>query len=457
MAEAEQRKRELDDGEPGDDQQPAAKAPRRNRWGDGPSAAAPAAAANGVPAAAANGVAASLPSLAGSVQAAKELAKEALAKAQRAAEVQKAISAQMGSLVGLPAGTGLQPKQAPQTVRLDAQGRLLDEQGKVMKNSARPHSSMMVNQNNARNALLATEAPPDISQSKYYDPHMRMPGESRDKRKSRAFNFVSEGSWSQRGDDLRAKAAVELMLAEKDKKSKTKMPKHLQAAAAAVSKGDEHATLGMLPLWGGGGGAGAGGADGAAGSSSGGAAGSSAAVARATAVSGATLKQKLAEVPAVEWWDLPLLRGNSYAGAPGNALEANLMLEIVTHYVEHPVPVEPPAEPPAPPPQPLPLTKRERKKLRTQRRLAAEKERQDQIRCGLMPPPPPKVKISNLMQAMKDDAVADPSAMEAKVRRARALPPPQSVVPSRAPHLARAWLRLSRALLPRLLLAPCMA
>ena len=92
------------------------------------------------------------------------------------------------------------------------------------------------------------------------------------------------------------------------------------------------------------------------------------------------------------------------------------MLEIVTHYVEHPVPVEPPAEPPAPPPQPLPLTKRERKKLRTQRRLAAEKERQDQIRCGLMPPPPPKVKISNLMQAMKDDAVADPSAMEAKVR-----------------------------------------
>jgi hypothetical protein len=93
-----------------------------------------------------------------------------------------------------------------------------------------------------------------------------------------------------------------------------------------------------------------------------------------------------------------------------------VMLEIVTHYVEHPVPVEPPAEPPPPPPQPLPLTKRERKKLRTQRRLAAEKERQDQIRCGLMPPPPPKVKISNLMQAMKDDAVADPSAMEAKVR-----------------------------------------
>ena len=68
-------------------------------------------------------------------------------------------------------------------------------------------------------------------------------------------------------------------------------------------------------------------------------------------------------------------------------------------YVEHPIPIEPPAEPAQPPPQPMPLTKRERKKLRTQRRLAAEKEKQDQIRCGLMAPPPPKVKISNLMQA----------------------------------------------------------
>ena len=121
-------------------------------------------------------------------------------------------------------------------------------------------------------------------------------------------------------------------------------------------------------------------------------------------------------VPAVEWWDMPLLRGASYTAAPGNALEANMMLEIVTHYVELPIPVEPPTEPAAPPPQLLPLTKRERKKLRTQRRLAAGKERQDQIRCGLRAPPPPKVKISNLMQAMKDDAVADPSAMEAKVR-----------------------------------------
>ena len=93
-----------------------------------------------------------------------------------------------------------------------------------------------------------------------------------------------------------------------------------------------------------------------------------------------------------------------------------LLKDKITPFVEHPVPVEPPAEAPPPPPQPLPLTKRERKKLRTQRRAEAEREKQDQVRTGLMAPPEPKVKISNLMKALKDEAVADPSAMEAKVR-----------------------------------------
>ena len=47
------------------------------------------------------------------------------------------------------------------------------------------------------------------------------------------------------------------------------------------------------------------------------------------------------------------------------------------------MPLEPPAELPVPPPQPLKLTKRELKKLRTQRRQARESEKQDLIRYGL--------------------------------------------------------------------------
>lgn len=44
--------------------------------------------------------------------------------------------------------------------------------------------------------------------------------------------------------------------------------------------------------------------------------------------------------------------------------------------------MDPPAEAPPPPPQPLKLTQRELKKLRTQRRLARDKEKQELIRQG---------------------------------------------------------------------------
>ena len=39
---------------------------------------------------------------------------------------------------------------------------------------------------------------------------------------------------------------------------------------------------------------------------------------------------------------------------------------------------------------PIFLTKKERKKIRTQRRRENEKEKLEKIRSGLLPPPPPK-------------------------------------------------------------------
>ena len=114
-----------------DGDQPA-KAPRRNRW-DTPSTAAEAPTPE----------ASSLANLKAGAAAAKELARDALAKAQRAAEIQQAVNAKMGSLVGAPGGqTPARP--AVQTVRLDSQGRLLDEQGKVIQSTARQQSSLMV-------------------------------------------------------------------------------------------------------------------------------------------------------------------------------------------------------------------------------------------------------------------------------------------------------------------------
>ncbi len=54
--------------------------------------------------------------------------------------------------------------------------------------------------------------------------------------------------------------------------------------------------------------------------------------------------------------------------------------------------------------------------MRTQRRKAAEQEKQEKIQLGLMEAPPPKVKISNLMRVLGAEAVQDPTKVEALVR-----------------------------------------
>lgn len=65
---------------------------------------------------------------------------------------------------------------------------------------------------------------------------------------------------------------------------------------------------------------------------------------------------------------------------------------------------------------PLMLTAAERKRIRRQNRAEREKEKQDKIALGLLPNPEPKVKLSNMMRVLQEQAVADPSAIEKQVR-----------------------------------------
>lgn len=65
---------------------------------------------------------------------------------------------------------------------------------------------------------------------------------------------------------------------------------------------------------------------------------------------------------------------------------------------------------------PVFLTKKEQKKLRRQNRREAWKEKQEKIRMGLEPPPEPKLKLSNMMRALGQQAVQDPTKVEAHVR-----------------------------------------
>ncbi len=123
--------------------------------------------------------------------------------------------------------------------------------------------------------------------------------------------------------------------------------------------------------------------------------------------------------PDLEWWDEGLVDGNSYdvIDEDPTKLKIDTPDSIITVYIQHPVLIEPPQEKHVPPPKPMYLTTAEQKKLRRQRRMAELKEKQAKVRLGLEPPPPPKVKKSNLMRVLGEAAVKDPTAVEARVNR----------------------------------------
>ena len=61
------------------------------------------------------------------------------------------------------------------------------------------------------------------------------------------------------------------------------------------------------------------------------------------------------------------------------------------------------------------LTKRERKRQRKLRRAQHQRELQDMQAVGLIPPPEPRLTLSNFIKVLGDQAILDPSKMEAKV------------------------------------------
>ncbi|KAI9674127.1 MAG: hypothetical protein M1817_001945 [Caeruleum heppii] len=122
--------------------------------------------------------------------------------------------------------------------------------------------------------------------------------------------------------------------------------------------------------------------------------------------------------PDIEWWDEGLVSGGTYSNLDSPShLKLDTADSIITLYIQHPILIEPPQDKNLPPPKPMFLTAKEQAKLRRQRRMADLKEQQAKIRLGLEPPPPPKVKKSNLMRVLGEEAVKDPTAVEARVNR----------------------------------------
>jgi U4/U6 small nuclear ribonucleoprotein PRP3 len=130
-------------------------------------------------------------------------------------------------------------------------------------------------------------------------------------------------------------------------------------------------------------------------------------------------KNYLVEAPPdIEWWDEGLVDGKNYDNIDSiRCLKIDTEDSIITEYVQHPVLLEPPQEKNTPAPKPMFLTAKEQAKLRRQRRMAELKEQQAKIRLGLEPAPAPKVKKGNLMRVLGEEAVKDPTAVEARVNR----------------------------------------
>lgn len=138
---------------------------------------------------------------------------------------------------------------------------------------------------------------------------------------------------------------------------------------------------------------------------------------RKKAIEEATEKSYLVPAPPkVEWWDEGLLTTPDYDSLDISD-PATLNFDVITSYVQHPVLLAAPQEARPFVAKPMFLTKEEQKKVRRQRRMADHKEEQAKIRLGLVPPPPPKVKKSNLMRVLGQEAVKDPTAVEARVNR----------------------------------------
>ena len=121
--------------------------------------------------------------------------------------------------------------------------------------------------------------------------------------------------------------------------------------------------------------------------------------------------------PDIEWWDEGLVTDPNYDSiSTPSGLKLDSADSIITIYIQHPVALEPPSDQLLTVQKPLPLTSKEAAKVRRQRRMENLKEEQAKIRLGLVPAPPPKVKLGNLMRVLGEEAVRDPTKVEAQVR-----------------------------------------
>merc|ERR1712137_878485 len=327
-----------------------------------------------------------MPAAAGStagmdLSAAAQAAREALEKAKRAAMFQRQIQEQMAKLKNQGLAAGFLPGEGPKARKLilDEFGRELDEEGNVVPMKPQVVSTLKVNINREKEArmkkILGVKGDGEGGEQ-YFDNSLKTQMRfERPKRKG--FRFIEEGALVKKEKRLLQKIQEKAAGMDKEKKDEKKKKEEEKKKAAEKeaedAKAQEEGVRKIEPK---------------------------------------VIRREV--IPDVEWWDMPFLK-EDINGQKRAYTEVNV--EKITPYVEHPIPIKITTEKEIPDAAMMHLTPKERKKLRRLKRQERTQEIRDKMKMGILQPPPPKVKMSNLMRVLGDEAIADPSTVERKVRQ----------------------------------------
>jgi len=300
-------------------------------------------------------------------------AREALEKAKRAAMFQRQIQEQMAKLKNQGLAAGFLPGEGPKARKLilDEFGRELDEEGNVVPMRPQTVSTLKVNINREKEArlkkILGLKTDGEGEQS-WHDNSLKVVTRF-ERQKRKTFRFVEEGQI------VRQEARLVKKIQEKalgiDKEKEKKKPEEKKKPDP---EDEEPKDIGVKKI------------------------------------EPKVLRRE--PIPDVEWWDMPFLR--EVDGQKKAYTEVNV--EKITPYIEHPISIKITTEKEVAEAPMMHLTPKERKKLRRLKRQERTQEIRDKIKMGILQPPPPKVKMSNLMRVLGDEAIADPSTVERKVR-----------------------------------------
>lgn len=320
-------------------------------------------------------------------------------------DIQAQIQAQIASVTSALQSAKQEKKAAPvnRTLRLDAMGREIDEQGNVIKSSGpvrtlaihvaeghalkkkenpylshKPSSFMTEATTSNELQSMGDSLDEKAGQEAAFDDRLKV--RNRDVKMKKAFNFVESGAYIAREDALIKKEERKIIAGYT---SGRKAPEIVEDVDISSSTADEVKSVMEIEI-----------------------------------------PQPNDEnlVPSMEWYDEIFLpkdlrekRKQARAGLEENNYGDLSILNCKTYkFIQHPMAVKALGEDVVQP-MTMYLTKKERKRIRRQNREERERERRDMQMIGLIKAPEPKFKLSNFMKILGDQAVADPSKVEQRV------------------------------------------